>query len=105
MVYSTYPAHVCRVDSNEELALEIIQKTSGLLSIIGSGLIVSDVLRKLYRRLINWTDSYQRIMLGLSFFDFLWSLFLFFGVVDDTTRDRLVDTPWESSDLHGTRIR
>ena len=70
---------------------------------IGSGLIVSDVLRKLFRRketngLINWTDSYQRIMLGLSFYDIMWSFFLsFLGswmTPQDTTWMRPQDTGW-----------
>ena len=79
-----YPAYSCRGGPNQEIALETIQKTSGVLSIIGSGLIVSDVLRKLLLKkeqngLINRTDSYQRVMLGLSFFDIMYNSQSFVG--------------------------
>ena len=75
-----YPAYSCHGGPNEEIALETIKKTSGVLSIIGSGLILLDVLRKLllkkeHNGLINRTDSYQRIMLGLSFFDIMYNFF------------------------------
>ena len=80
MGHSTYS---CHDRQNKEIVWEIIAKATGVLSIIGSGLIVSDVLRKLIMKkenngLIKWTDSYQRIMLGLSFFDIMYNIFFSF---------------------------
>ena len=72
-----YPAYSCTGGPNEEVIEEIIQTTSGILSVIGSGFIVLDVLRKLFmeKNGVSLTDPYQRIMLGLSFFDIVHSFF------------------------------
>lgn len=73
-----YPAYPYHGGPNEEIALEKIEKTSGVLSIIGFGLIVSDMLQKLLTKkenngLINQTNSYQGIILGLNFFDIMYN--------------------------------
>jgi len=52
-----YPAYSCTGGPKEELIEEIIQTTSGILSVIGSGLIVLDVLRKLFKEKKKWTNS------------------------------------------------
>jgi len=72
-----YPAYSCTGGPNEEVIEEIVQTTSGILSVIGSGFIVLDVLRKLFmeKNGVSLTDPYQRIMLGLSFFDIMTSFF------------------------------
>jgi len=67
----------CRAGPREELVGEIIQKISASLSILGSVYIVADVVRKL--RNGKKTDPYQRIILGLSIFDILFSFILFLG--------------------------
>ncbi|KAL7551738.1 hypothetical protein ACHAWF_014923 [Thalassiosira exigua] len=70
----SYPEYACASNHVEEIAEEIVQKVSGALSLMGSTCIVVDVVRKLLRR-HGHTDAYQRIMLGLSFFDMTHSFF------------------------------
>uniref|UniRef100_A0A7S4SJ62 G-protein coupled receptors family 1 profile domain-containing protein n=2 Tax=Ditylum brightwellii TaxID=49249 RepID=A0A7S4SJ62_9STRA len=65
----------CLDNARNELIVEIISRTGGLISTLGSSLIVEDILKKVYKG--KQTDPYQRIMLGLSLCDILISTFLF----------------------------
>lgn len=70
---SYYPEYTCTTSPEEALAQELAQNISGIFSVIGSAMIVTDIIRKLIRG--AQTDPYQRIMLGLSLFDVLHSFF------------------------------
>jgi len=69
----SYPEYSCNNGPVEELVDELLQKIPGAVSIIGSAMIVLDVVGKLRRG--GQTDPYQRIMLGMSFFDMIHSFF------------------------------
>jgi len=66
----------CRGSNRTELIVETIQRIGGFLSTFGSSLILSDIAKKV--RNGKETDPYQRIMVGMSIFDILYSFFLFF---------------------------
>eukprot|EP00957_Ditylum_brightwellii_P156536 11914217-Ditylum_brightwellii.AAC.1 len=66
----------CKGSARNELIVAISSKSGGFLSTLGSSLIVSDIAKKV--RNGKETDPYQRIMLGLSLFDILYSFFYFF---------------------------
>jgi len=67
----------CVGSARNELILEIVRRIIGFLSIIGSSFIVSDIVKKVHDG--NGTDPYQRIMLVLSMFDIIYSIFVPFG--------------------------
>eukprot|EP00957_Ditylum_brightwellii_P041188 3117733-Ditylum_brightwellii.AAC.1 len=66
----------CVGSARNELIVAIVTKTGAFLSTIGSSLIVSDIAKKV--RSGKETDPYQRIMVGLSIFDILFSFFVSF---------------------------
>mmetsp|Transcript_5046 Transcript_5046/g.10613 ORF Transcript_5046/g.10613 Transcript_5046/m.10613 type:complete len:127 (-) Transcript_5046:2601-2981(-) len=75
-----YPPNSRTANPNQELVEEIIQTTSGALSVLGSFRIIYDVFKQHYASEKSYnnkitTDPYQRIMLGLSFFDLSHSFF------------------------------
>ena len=56
---SYFPEFACTTNPTEALAQELAQNISGILSVIGSAMIVTDIIRKLIRG--AQTDPYQRI--------------------------------------------
>ena len=73
--------------NSQMVALAIVPKVAGVFSMMGSGYIVYDVLRRNNRRKRS-TSSYHRILLGLSLNDIIMSFGLF-----TSTWPMPVDTP------------
>eukprot|EP00957_Ditylum_brightwellii_P016976 1280003-Ditylum_brightwellii.AAC.1 len=73
----SFEAFSCLGNARNELIVELFQKTSSFLSMLGSFLVVSDIGRKV--RHGKATDPYQRIMVGLSVYDIMFSLVWFLG--------------------------
>jgi len=63
--------------ASEEVIRVVAQKISSALSIMGSSHILMTVW-KTWRRAKSSVDSYQRIMVGFSIFDILFSFFYWF---------------------------
>mmetsp|Transcript_16064 Transcript_16064/g.23600 ORF Transcript_16064/g.23600 Transcript_16064/m.23600 type:complete len:216 (-) Transcript_16064:952-1599(-) len=73
----SFEAFSCLGDSRNEFIVELFQKASSFLSTLGSFLIVFDIARKVWHG--KATDPYQRIMVGLSAYDIMYSLMWFLG--------------------------
>jgi len=73
----SFEAFSCLGSARNELIVELFQKVSSFLSTLGSFLIVFDIARKVWHG--KATDPYQRIMVGLSVYDIIFSLVFFLG--------------------------
>mmetsp|Transcript_11394 Transcript_11394/g.14413 ORF Transcript_11394/g.14413 Transcript_11394/m.14413 type:complete len:378 (-) Transcript_11394:78-1211(-) len=70
---SSYEPYSCYDTAKDEIIAAVVFKFSATLSIYGSVSIILDVIKRMRSGIRN--DSYQRIMLGLSFFDIILSFF------------------------------
>lgn len=77
MVEYTVVPYQCAGGPKMEVAACVIRKVSAGLSVFGSATIIS-IIHKKYRRKRDAIDPYQRIMVGMSVYDCIWSFFPWF---------------------------